>query len=143
MNSRVLCVLAIVFVFTACSVAGSNGSLPLQARQPLAKTPVRKASVEFRFKIPRERRRAHYISPGTKSIAVTVFDAAHAHQLTRVTKTTTPGASGCTAVSSGTFACSFTMGVPAGSDTFDVVAYDATGGTGPTGSRRLQATRIS
>jgi streptogramin lyase len=105
------------------SLAGAGGAAPELAH--------RKAPVTFRFKIPRSRHRrgAHYVSPATASIAVTVLDAL-GHQLAQTSVNTTPGAGDCTAIVAGTFGCSFTMSVLPGNDRFSVVAYDAANAQG-------------
>ena len=93
----------------------------------------------FRFKIPHRRsgsRGSHYVSQeGTASIAVTVYDSSHTHQLAQAVIETAPGAAGCTAVVAGTYSCSFVANVPAGNDTFDATTYDAANATG----RKLSA----
>lgn len=93
----------------------------------------RTANVRFHFKVPHKHRRAKgakYISPSTASIQVTVFNASHSTQLATATQNVAPGAGGCTAVSGGTFSCSFGVAVPPGADTFDVVAFDQANAAG-------------
>jgi streptogramin lyase len=115
---------AILALACAACADGGRGLLPASA-PALGSAHERKAEVRFRFKIPSRRHRAHYLSPATRSISVTAYDATHTHQLAHAAINTMPGSGGCTAVSNGTFVCSFLMLVPPGNDTFDVTAYDA------------------
>jgi streptogramin lyase len=90
------------------------------------------AGVRFRFKIPHRARgpKARFLSPGTASLQVTAYNAAHTSQLARLTQNTTPGGAGCTPVSNGSFSCAFVLHVPPGDDTFDVTAFDGLNATG-------------
>jgi hypothetical protein len=133
-----LCCLTAAAVLAACAggappVPGTISGVdsPQSTRGDAAAKRVH-AAARFRFKIPHRKhvKGEHYVSNSTKSIAVIAFDSTHTHQLASNTINTVPGAGGCSAVSGGTFTCNFAVNVPAGNDTFDVNAYDATGGGG-------------
>jgi sugar lactone lactonase YvrE len=111
-------------------IAGAGGGIA-DAGSAVPGLAHRKASVTFGFKIPRARHRngAHYLSPATASIAVTVLDV-HANQLAQATINTSPGVGDCSALVGGTFSCALTMSVLPGNDTFNVAAYDAANAQG-------------
>jgi hypothetical protein len=99
-----------------------------------------KAGVRFSFKIPwKKRQRKHgrhgtYLSPSTQSLQVTELNAAHSTQLSQSVFNAVPGATPtsvpCTSVVAGSFSCTYTLHVPPGSVTFDVMAFDQTGAQG-------------
>jgi hypothetical protein len=122
----------VVLICAACSGSGSTGAVPAFPTQAPGHKP--QAALKFRFSIPRrkhEPRQSRYLSPSTKSIAITAFDATHTHKLAQTSLNATPGTGGCSRLeASGTFTCALSIAVPAGDDTFDVASYDELGATG-------------
>jgi hypothetical protein len=135
-RKRVLSCLVFAGLLSACAGNGTRSILPQLDGAPSGgaspASAIRRAVVHFRFKIPRKPRgrAAHFLSPATKSLRVTAFNATHTMQVAQVTQNATPGASGCTGVANGTFACSVAMSVPPGNATFDVAAFDAANAAG-------------
>jgi hypothetical protein len=128
MQSRAIgIVAALALLCSACT--GGGGSLPgvgaRSAGVPGGGAAAKGVKVAFDFKIPRrQRHRAHYLSPGTASIEVTVFNAAHTQKLGQSAIDTTAGAGSCSTVVGGTFGCTLAMRLAPGSYTFDVAAFD-------------------
>jgi hypothetical protein len=74
-------------------------------------------------------RSPQYISASTQSMVFSTLDSTgKATQLAEFDLT--PTSPGCSAVTGGGTQCTETLGAPAGTDTFQVVAYDQTGGQG-------------
>jgi hypothetical protein len=132
---RLVCSALAASLLVACAGAQlpetSPSVLAGGERTAAAEHRAKKAAVAFRFKLHRKRpSRAKYVSPGTASILVRVFDAQHVNALATVRQNTTPGSGGCSGISGGTFVCSFAVDVPIGTDTFDVEAFDELNGAG-------------
>ncbi|MBV8720651.1 MAG: hypothetical protein JO277_00790 [Candidatus Eremiobacteraeota bacterium] len=128
--------LAIALAAAGCS--GGSGPLPAapgspdRTEAPATRSDSLRLSVKLALKIParHRRHRDRYLSPSTGSIILTVFDAAHTHQLIQTEINTVPGFNGCTTVASGTFTCPMTVALGPGTYAFDVATYDGPGGKG-------------
>jgi streptogramin lyase len=121
----------IAAVAMACLVAGCAGgaSVPNAPTGGAANTAAartghrREGSARFEIRIPRHRRHAHYVSPNTKSMTISIDGKKYG------TYNLTPAATGCSTIDAAT-QCSFTIGIPTGTHTFAVSLFASTDGSG-------------
>jgi len=111
--------------------SGNAGSVLGPMPQPGAPLPSGAASsAQFVIKVPASTtsaafRKPMYISPSTKSIAISANGGA------AVTANLTPGSPGCVAATSNTpLTCTVSISAPTGTDTFTLITYDGANGTG-------------
>jgi sugar lactone lactonase YvrE len=93
------------------------------------------------IKVPRKKsgkRGVRYISPGTESIAISIYDATHTTLVTTANQNITSGSPGCTTPTPiSPLTCQISFSVPAGSYTADFVTYNGVldGSGNPQGSK--------
>ncbi|MBV8434909.1 MAG: hypothetical protein JO029_11575, partial [Candidatus Eremiobacteraeota bacterium] len=126
MRKRFL-VLSLLAVLASCG--GGGGSMPSVPAGAAAGGPVSgghtTAKVVFSITVPASRgRKPATVSPSTQSVTIAVNGAAP--QAFNIALT----AAGCGPGSGGPVSCGFTLNVPVGSDTFEVITWDTPGGAG-------------
>jgi len=119
-------------IAAGCSGGGAGGGGARAALPPTPNAPARGAAT-FTITIPNATsgagtRRPAYISANTKSVSVVETDGTGTPS-PAVVADVTPGSANCTSTSGGT-SCSIVVPANAGTDTFVVTAFDATGGAG-------------
>lgn len=98
----------LVVILVACSGGAGIATLPATNARPAAKSVAKTAYVTIRVRVPKHKRRAHFISPSTKAMKV-VFDGPTP---TNSTIALVPGSSECTSGKNGT-TCSVSVGLQA------------------------------
>src|SRR5579862_3381133 len=123
--------LGAMLLLAACSGTGANSNAPLLPTE-LTSRSTRPVKATLRIHVPRHRRRirAHYVSPATQSVAVTITHAGHVtHANFDLTPATNPN---CTA---GPVVCTLTLVLEPGSNTLSIATYDGLlSGGNPTGN---------
>ncbi len=129
---------AFVLLFFAAATAlagcggGASNSLP-PANSPSSGSTHPSAAMTFRFPAPSTAsgaRSPKYLSPNTTSVTITITAVNGVPPSPAIPPTTiavAPGQGSCTAVVSGGFSCTATVGALAGNDTFLIQAYDSSG----------------
>ena len=116
----------------ACGGGGASGSLPA-TNAPSSNGTRPSAAMTFHFPAPSTAsgaRAPKYLSPNTTSVTITITAVNGVPPNPAIPPTTiavAPGQGTCTAVVSGGFSCTATVGAVAGSDTFLIQAYDSSG----------------
>ncbi|HEY9180783.1 MAG TPA: hypothetical protein VIO32_08680, partial [Candidatus Baltobacteraceae bacterium] len=111
----------VVFALAACGGGSSSG--PSGAVLPAAKQSTALLTVSIPAKSTAGRA-LRYVSPNAQSLTVAVNGAAPA-----ATANITPGSGGCT-TSGGATTCQVSVTAPVGNDTFAIVLYSGTNGSG-------------
>lgn len=130
---RTLSLALILLVPAACSGPGRTvlpSSLPPADAISFVRANVTTGTMDFTFTIPAPAAsHPRYVSPSTKSTVIAVYNKTHVTLLATVKANLLKGSHGCVAGATA-LKCTVAVAAPAGNDTFDVVLYDATGGTG-------------
>ncbi|NNM99473.1 MAG: hypothetical protein HKL91_06730 [Candidatus Eremiobacteraeota bacterium] len=124
--------LVAVTALAGCGGGGTSTSLP-PANSPSSGSTHPSAAMTFRFPAPSTASNARspkYLSPNTTSVTITITAVNGVPPSPAIPPTTiavAPGQGSCTAVVSGGFSCTATVGAVAGNDTFLIQAYDSSG----------------
>jgi len=131
-STFVLLFFAAATLLAACGGGGASSSLPA-TNAPTSSSARPSAAMTFHFPAPTtasSARSPKYLSPNTTSVTITITAVNGVPPSPAIPATTiavAPGQGGCTAVVSGGFSCTATVGAVAGNDTFLIQAYDSSG----------------
>jgi hypothetical protein len=117
-----------VAFLAGCAAASVPPAVPPAASPSVpAHSKHKKMRARITIKIPRKKsgkRGARYISPGTESIAISIYDSTHTTLVTKANQNITSGSPGCTTPTPiSPLTCQISFSVAAGSYTADFATY--------------------
>ncbi len=116
-------------LLAGCAGGGVPGVTPSSSSlaQPASSEKQERGTARIVVRIPKEKRRGHYLSPATQSMMVAILQGTK--PVYKKTINLTPTSTGCSSTLAST-TCTLTILLGAGSYTASISTYDATNGTG-------------